>query len=488
MRKNDFGTKKGPRAKSVARGRSGQSGSAGRNPGRGADAGAGERRGARGRFEERSEGIEFSEKRPRKDGAGGQSGQRQSTDWSTGGYRINKKGSGRSSEFKGYNKDAVQGERGPRRDSNQGFRGPKSEDFKGFRGKRKEEGQGYRGPRRDDNQNYRGPRRDDNQEYRGPRRDDSQEYRGPRRDDGQGFKGPKKDTRTNSGYRDQRKGYVKKTPRLPINKKDEFRSKKEEIEVTRNYNEVEVKDNIEREDRIEGRNSVFEAMRSGRPINKLFVEKDSEDVLISRIVAMAREKDIPIQYLERNKLDFISQTRTHQGVILEVAAKEYVEVEDILKIAEDKEEKPFVLVLDGITDTNNLGSIIRSAECAGVHGIILPKRRSATLNATVAKVAAGALEYVSVARVTNLVQTLRTLKNEGLWIIGADMDGETNFQDADLTGPTALVIGSEGEGLARLVKDECDLMVKIPMKGKISSLNAGVAAALVMFEISKQRD
>ena len=146
-------------------------------------------------------------------------------------------------------------------------------------------------------------------------------------------------------------------------------------------------------------------------------------------------------------------------------------IEDILKIAEDKEEKPFVLVLDGITDTNNLGSIIRSAECAGVHGIILPKRRSATLNATVAKVAAGALEYVSVARVTNLVQTLRTLKNEGLWIIGADMDGETNFQDADLTGPTALVIGSEGEGLARLVKDECDLMVKIPMKGKISSLN-----------------
>ena len=217
------------------------------------------------------------------------------------------------------------------------------------------------------------------------------------------------------------------------------------------------------------------------------MEKDSEDVLISRIIAMAREKDIPIQYLERNKLDSISQTRTHQGVILEVAAREYVEIDDILKIAEDKGEKPFVLVLDGITDTNNLGSIIRSAECAGVHGIILPKRRSATLNATVAKVAAGALEYVPVARVTNLVQTLRVLKNEGLWIIGADMEGATNYQDADLTGPCALVIGSEGEGLARLVKDECDLMVKIPMKGKISSLNAGVAAALIMFEISNQR-
>lgn len=307
--------------------------------------------------------------------------------------------------------------------------------------------------------------------------------------DGEGtsIKGPKKDTRNNSASRDKKKGNVKKTPHSPINRRDEFRNKKEEINIKRAFNEFEVKDNIEREDRVEGRNSVFEAMRSGRPINKLFVEKDSKDVLILRIIAMAREKDIPIQYFDKSKLDSISQTRTHQGVILEVAAKEYVEVEDILKIAEEKGEKPFILVLDGITDTNNLGSIIRSAECAGVHGIILPKRRSATLNATVSKVAAGALEYVPVARVTNLVQTLRSLKNEGLWIVAADMDGKTNYQDADLTGPTALVIGSEGEGLARLVKDECDLIVKIPMKGKISSLNAGVAAALIMFEISKQR-
>jgi len=247
-------------------------------------------------------------------------------------------------------------------------------------------------------------------------------------------------------------------------------------------------DFVEREDRVEGKNSVFEAIRSGRPLNKLFVEKDNQDVLILRIIAMAREKDIPIQYLERNKLDAISQTRAHQGVILEVAAREYVEVDDILKTAEEKGEKPFVLVLDGITDPNNLGSIIRSAECAGVHGIILPKRRSAALNATVAKVAAGALEYVNVARVTNLVQTLRSLKNEGLWVIGADMDGKTNFHDADLTGPVALVIGSEGEGLSRLVKNECDLMVKIPMKGKISSLNAGVAAGIMIFEILRQRE
>jgi len=261
-------------------------------------------------------------------------------------------------------------------------------------------------------------------------------------------------------------------------------------QVTRAVKDINVlheDDFVEREDRVEGKNSVFEAIRSGRPLNKLFVEKDSQDVLILRIIAMAREKDIPIQYLERNKLDAMSQTRTHQGVILEVAAKGYVEVDDIIKAAEEKGEKPFVLVLDGITDPNNLGSIIRSAECAGVHGIILPKRRSAALNATVAKVAAGALEYVNVARVTNLVQTLRTLKNEGLWVIGADMDGETNFHDADLTGPIALVIGSEGEGLSRLVKNECDLMVKIPMKGKISSLNAGVAAGIMIFEILRQR-
>ena len=442
MRKNDFGPKKSSRAKPAAGGRSDRGGSMDRSPKR-ADERTGERRTSRSGFGKQTEGAEFFGRRPRKDGEVAQSGQRRGTDWSTGGYRVTKKGTGKSSGFKGYNKDAAQGSGGPARD--------------------------------------------DRQDFRGSRRSAEKDYRGTRKDDGQEFIGSRKNTRT-STFRDQKKGYVKKTPRSPINKRDEFRNKKDEIQITRTFNEAEIKDIVEREDRVEGRNSVFEAMRSGRPLNKLFVEKDSEDVLISRIVAMAREKDIPIQYLERNKLDSISQTRTHQGVILEVAAKEYVEIEDILKIAEEKGEKPFVIVLDGITDTNNLGSIIRSAECAGVHGIILPKRRSATLNATVAKVAAGALEYVQVARVTNLVQALRSLKNEGLWIIGADMDGETSFQDADLTGPTALVIGSEGEGLARLVKDECDLMVKIPMKGKISSLNAGVAAGLILFEISRQRD
>ena len=442
MRKNDFGSKKSSRAKPASGGRSNRGGGMDRSSKRTGER-TGERYNTKGGFGKQTEEFETLGRRPRKDGEVGQSGQRRSTDWSTGGYRVTKKATGKGSGFKGYDKDATQGS-----------------------------GRSAR---------------DDRQDYRGSRRNTENDFRSPRKDDGQEFRGPRKNTRAGE-IRNQKKGYVKKTPRSPINKRDEFRNIKEEIETTRTINEAEIKETIDREDRVEGRNSVFEAMRSGRPLNKLFVEKDSEDVLISRIVAMAREKDIPIQYLEKNKLDSISQTRTHQGVILEVAAKEYVEVEDIMKIAEDKGEKPFVLVLDGITDTNNLGSIIRSAECAGVHGIILPKRRSATLNATVAKVAAGALEYVQVARVTNLVQTLRSLKNEGLWIIGADMDGETNFQEADLTGPTALVIGSEGEGLARLVKDECDLMVKIPMKGKISSLNAGVAAGLIMFEISRQRE
>lgn len=306
-------------------------------------------------------------------------------------------------------------------------------------------------------------------------------------------KDAKRGTKTNTGKKynkastrnrfDKRKSSFKEGRNSRISDKKESRIKPEIIGDDLAFN-----DSLEREDRIEGRNSVFEAIRSGRPLNKLYVEKGTQDQFLLRIIAMVREKNIPIQYLVRHKLDNMSQTRVHQGVILEVAAQEYVEVEDILARAEEKGEPPFIVVLDEITDTNNLGSIIRSAECAGVHGIIIPKRRSATLNATVAKVAAGALEYVPVARVGNLVQTLRSLKNKGLWVIGSDMDGENNYYDTDLTGPCALVIGSEGEGMSRLVKNECDLIVRIPMKGQISSLNAGVAAALIMFEITKQRE
>ena len=265
---------------------------------------------------------------------------------------------------------------------------------------------------------------------------------------------------------------------------------KEEVPVPAKIGEERdglVEASEETEDRIEGRNPVLEAFKSGRPINKLYIEKDSEEAVLLKIAAMAREKAVPVQYVDRRKLDLMSKTRIHQGVILEVAAHEYAEVEDMLALAEEKGEKPFLLVLDGITDTNNFGSVIRTAECAGVHGIIIPKRRSVSLNATVAKVAAGAQEYVPIARVTNLVQTLTELKEKGLWIIGSDMEGEKNYYDADLKGPIALVIGNEGEGMSRVVSQACDFNVRIPLKGTISSLNAGVAAGLILFEIAKQR-
>jgi 23S rRNA (guanosine2251-2'-O)-methyltransferase len=243
----------------------------------------------------------------------------------------------------------------------------------------------------------------------------------------------------------------------------------------------------EREDRIEGRNPVLEVLRSERPINKIFIEKNSADPSLMRIAAMARDKGIPVQYVERRKLDAMSSARIHQGVILEAAQREYAEVSDILRIAAERDEEPFIVILDGITDPNNFGSIIRSAECAGAHGIVIPKRRSATLNATVAKVAAGAQEHVAIARVGSLTQAIRELKNNGVWITAADPDGDKPYYESDLNGPVALVIGSEGEGISRVVRDECDYLVRIPMRGSISSLNAGVAAALIMFEISRRR-
>lgn len=356
---------------------------------------------------------------------------------------------------------------------------------------RSKKGSGKQPRDRDDSYGKRKYRNEDNKgNYK--KNDDSKEqgYRKSRRGPEPNESGIKKGRRGFKNSNDSEYGGFTNQKRRNF-RKDEYteaRGPRDRTSFNRESNAELTGGNINREDRIEGRNSVFEAIRSGRPLNKLFVLKDSEDVMTRRIVAMAREKDIPIQYFERPKLDAISQTRTHQGVILEVAAKEYVGIDEILKVAEERGEQPFILALDGITDTNNLGSIIRSAECVGVHGIILPKRRSATLNATVAKVAAGALEYVPVARVSNLVQTLRSLKKDGLWVMGADMDGESHYHSADLTGPAALVIGSEGEGLSRLVKAECDIMVNIPMKGKISSLNAGVAAALIMFEIRRQRE
>ena len=241
------------------------------------------------------------------------------------------------------------------------------------------------------------------------------------------------------------------------------------------------------ENQLEGRNAILEVLRSGRDIEKLYVAKGNVEGTIRRIVAMAAEKGVVMQEVSRQKMDSISQTKNHQGVIALVSAHDYVEVEDILAAAKEKGEDPFILLLDGITDPHNLGAILRTAECAGVHGVVIPKRRSVGLNATVGKTSAGALEYMPVARVTNIVQTMEYLKKEGLWIACADMKGLDHF-DTNMKGPLALVIGSEGDGVSRLVKEKCDFTASIPMYGKISSLNASVAAALLMYEVVRQRN
>lgn len=239
--------------------------------------------------------------------------------------------------------------------------------------------------------------------------------------------------------------------------------------------------------RLEGKNTVLEALKAEHPVNRVYLEKGSRDFTLEKIYAIARSKGIVVSYLEKSKLDQMSETRNHQGVIADVAPYAYAEVDDILKKAEDMGQQPLIFILDGITDPNNLGSIIRTAECAGVHGIILPKRRSVPLTPVVAKVAAGAAEHVLIARVTNLTQTIQDLKNRGLWIAGTDVNGDTSYYKYDYKSPLAIVIGSEGEGMSRLVRENCDVLLRIPMYGKINSLNAAVAAALVAFRAVENR-
>lgn len=241
------------------------------------------------------------------------------------------------------------------------------------------------------------------------------------------------------------------------------------------------------DNQLEGRNAILEVLKSGRDIEKIMVLKGNTEGTIRRIIAQAKEKGVVIQEVSRQKLDEISQTKNHQGVIAIVSAHNYVEIEDILAIAKEKNEPPFLILLDGITDPHNLGAVLRSAECAGAHGVVIPKRRSVGLNATVGKTSAGAIEYMPVARVTNLVRTMEYLKKQGIWLACADMDGVDYF-DSNLSGAIALVIGSEGEGVSRLIKENCDFTVSIPMYGKISSLNASVAAGLLMYEIVRQRN
>ncbi len=237
---------------------------------------------------------------------------------------------------------------------------------------------------------------------------------------------------------------------------------------------------------IEGRNAVLEALRSGKPMDKLYILDGCQDGSIRTIVREAKKHDVILQFVTKERLNQLSETGKHQGVIAHAAAYEYAQVEDMLELAKSRGEDPFIFLLDNIEDPHNLGAIIRTANLAGAHGVIIPKRRAVGLTATVARTSAGALNYTPVARVTNLKKTVEDLKKQGLWFVCADMDG-TVMYDLDLKGPIGLVIGNEGEGVSRLMKENCDFVAGIPMKGDIDSLNASVAAGVLAYEIVRQR-
>ncbi len=239
-------------------------------------------------------------------------------------------------------------------------------------------------------------------------------------------------------------------------------------------------------EQIEGRNAVLEAFRSGKEVDKLFLLDGCQDGPVRTIAREARKHDTIINYVAKERLDQLSETGAHQGVIAQVAAYEYATVEDILTKAEEKGEPPFLFLLDNIEDPHNLGAIIRTANLAGAHGVIIPKRRAVGLTATVAKTSAGALNYTPVAKVTNMAKTIEELKEKGIWFVCADMGGELMYR-MNLTGPIGLVIGNEGEGVSRLVREKCDFVASIPMKGDIDSLNASVAAGVLAYEIVRQR-
>ena len=240
------------------------------------------------------------------------------------------------------------------------------------------------------------------------------------------------------------------------------------------------------EQTIEGRNAVIEAYRSGKPIDKIYIQDGCQDGPVMTIKREARKHDTLIKYVDRERLDQMSETGRHQGVIAVAGAYEYAQLEDILAAAEAKGEPPFLILLDNIEDPHNLGAIIRTANLAGAHGVVIPKNRAVGLTATVARTSAGALNYTPVARVTNMANTIEDLKKKGIWFVCADMGG-TRMYDLDLKGPIGLVIGSEGEGVGRLVREKCDMTAAIPMKGDIDSLNASVAAGVLAYEIVRQR-
>ena len=253
-------------------------------------------------------------------------------------------------------------------------------------------------------------------------------------------------------------------------------------EMQNKENNFEIKNDI-----IEGRNAVVEALRVGRSIDKIFIAKGETDKTLGHIASKAREAGIVVVDADRRKLDNMSVTKAHQGVIALVGVNEYCEVADILALARERGEQPFIIVCDEVSDPRNLGAIIRSAECAGAHGVIITKHESVSLNSTVLKAAAGAAEYTPVARVTNLSKTADELRARGVWITGTAADADRTLFEADLTGPVAICIGSEGEGISRLLKEKCDFLVSIPMEGQTESLNASVAGALCMYEVLRTR-
>lgn len=240
-------------------------------------------------------------------------------------------------------------------------------------------------------------------------------------------------------------------------------------------------------DNLMGRNPVLEALRAGRPINKISVSKGANIASFQEMMALAKERNIIVQYVDKKQLDYMADGEIHQGIIAQAAPKEYVEWEDVLEAVQAKGETPFFLLLDGVEDPHNLGAILRTADAAGVHCVIIPKHRAVPLTSGVAKASAGAIEYVSVARVTNLSQTIEDLKKKGFWIAGTDHEAEQKFYDADLQGSLGVVMGSEGKGLGKLVKEKCDFLIGIPMKGEVNSLNVSVAASLIMYEVVRQR-
>ena len=250
----------------------------------------------------------------------------------------------------------------------------------------------------------------------------------------------------------------------------------------REYEERSVQEEL-----IEGRNAVTEALRAGTAVDKLYVARGETDHTLGRIVAQAKRSGVVVVEADRRKLDAMSETRSHQGVIAVAAAQRYATVEDILQKAADRGEPPLVVVCDEISDPHNLGAVIRTAECAGAHGVVIPKRRSAGLTAVVAKTSAGAVSYLPVARVPNIPALLKDLQKRGLWVFGAAAEGDRPLYEADLRSPAAIVIGSEGDGMGRLVRESCDFLVSIPMKGRISSLNASAAAAVLLYEALRQR-